>query len=317
VRGGRQRVCHFPTPPKHHNTEPMPRDDAPKGDTLFAHTLSDEDERARKVRGVPEPTLWHRLHFFWAIFWISLTTIPFSLALMTAYHFRPTARTFKRWSSRWARVILGGIGVSLDVEDRSELTPEAPCIFVANHQNLLDIFTTAAAIPYPFGYLAKKELTRVPFLSLALRHSPSLFIDRSSRRASMRSLAGAVQSIREGQSVLFFAEGSRAYAPVMHPFKKGAFYVAAKAGVPLVPVTIRDSYRVMDERHYASRPGTIRLTIGVPIALEDFDSDDTPAVMNAVRERMEAELAGERRRAEGEEAAADPSAGGTAQNGEP
>jgi 1-acyl-sn-glycerol-3-phosphate acyltransferase len=281
----------------------MPRDGAPDGDTLFARTLSEEDERARTVRGVPEPTLLHRLHFAWAICWISLTTIPFSLALMTAYHFRPTAETFKRWAGRWARVILGGIGVALEVEDRSERAPEGePCIFVANHQNLLDIFTTAAAIPYPFGYLAKKELTRVPFLSLALRHSPSLFIDRSNRRASMRSLAGAVQSIREGQSVLFFAEGSRAYAPAMHPFKKGAFHVAVKAGVPLVPVTIRDSYRVMDERHYASRPGTIRLCIGAPIALgEDGDSGDAPDAMAAVRERMEAELAEERWRAGVEE----------------
>ena len=291
--------------------------DASRGDTIFARTLSDEDERARRVRGVPEPTLLHRLHFAWSVVWLSLVTIPFSLVQMISHRLSPTAENFKRWSGRWARTILAGMGVRLVVDDRAGrggLTTEEPCIFVVNHQNLLDIFTTAAAIPYPFGYLAKKELTRVPFLSLALRHSPSLFIDRSSRRASMRSLVSAASSIREGQSVLFFAEGSRSYSPVLYPFKKGAFYVAVKAGVPLVPVTIRDSYRVMDERRYASRPGTLHFTIGAPIALpEEAGAADVPAVMEAVRERMDAELADERRRAGVEEEAPR----GTAQREEP
>ena len=287
--------------------------DSPRGDTLFAHTLAEGDERARRVHGVPEPTLLHRLHFGWSLFWISLVTIPFSLVQMATHRRWPTPANFKRWSGRWARTILAGLGMRTEVEDRSGLSAEESCIFVVNHQNLLDILIAAAAIPYPFGFLAKKELTRVPFLSLALRHSPSLFIDRSSGRASMRSLVDAVKRIREGHSVLFFAEGARSYSPVVYPFKKGAFYVAVKAGVPLVPVTIRDSYRVMDERQYASRPGTLHLTIGAPIALEDTGTGDTPAVMAAVRERMEAELTEERRRA----CVSDPGTGGTARTGEP
>jgi 1-acyl-sn-glycerol-3-phosphate acyltransferase len=290
-------------------------DASERGDTIFARTLSDEDERARRVEGVPEPSLGTRLHFAWAVVWLSLVTIPFSIVQMVTHRFWPTAENFKRWSSRWARVILGGMGIGLDVDDRAGLAPEEACVFVVNHQNLLDIFTTAAAIPYPFAYLAKEELTRVPFLSLALRHSPSLFIDRSSRRASVRCLAEAVGRLREGQSVLVFAEGSRSYSPVVYPFKRGAFRVAVKAGVPVVPVTIRDSYRVMDERRYASRPGTLSLVIGEPISPKE--DGDAPAVMAAAREQMEGALAAERRQCGVEEAGEELARRGTGQSDEP
>ncbi|PSQ98726.1 MAG: 1-acyl-sn-glycerol-3-phosphate acyltransferase [Bacteroidetes bacterium QS_9_68_14] len=286
-----------------------------RGDTIFARTLSDEDERARRVEGVPEPTLWTRLHFAWAVAWFSLATIPFSLVQMVTHRLWPTAANFKRWSGRWARVILGGMGIELDVDDRAGLAADEACVFVVNHQNLLDIFTTAAAIPYPFAYLAKKELTRVPFLSLALRHSPSLFLDRSSRRAAMRCLAEGAGRLRDGQSVLVFAEGSRSYSPVVYPFKRGAFRVAAKAGVPVVPVTIRDSYRVMDERRYASRPGTLSLVIGEPVATEE--GADAPAAMAAARKQMERALAEERRRCGVEEGGEEIAARGTGPSDEP
>lgn len=290
-------------------------DASERGDTIFARTLSDEDERARRVRGVPGSTFWHRLHFAWAVVWLSLVTIPFSLVQMATHRLWPTAANFKRWSGRWARVILAGMGIGLDVDDRAGLAPDEPCVFVVNHQNLLDIFTTAAAIPYPFAYLAKKELTRVPFLSLALRHSPSLFIDRSSRRAAMRSLAEAVGKLRDGQSVLVFAEGARSYSPVVYPFKQGAFRMAVKAGVPVVPVTIRDSYRVMDERCYASRPGTLSLVIGEPIATEK--GGDAPTVMAAAREQMEGELVEERHQCGVEEAGEELAPRGTGRSDEP
>jgi 1-acyl-sn-glycerol-3-phosphate acyltransferase len=286
-----------------------------RGDTIFARTLSDEDERARRVEGVPEPTLRTRLHFAWAVAWLSLATIPFSLVQMVTHRFWPTTDNFKRWSGHWARVILGGVGIGLDVDDRAGLAADEACVFVVNHQNLLDIFTTAAAIPYPFAYLAKKELARVPFLSLALRHSPSLFLDRSSRRAAMHCLAEAVGRLRDGRSVLVFAEGSRSYSPVVYPFKRGAFRMAAKAGVPVVPVTIRDSYRVMDERRYASRPGTLSLVIGEPVATEE--GADAPAAMAAARKQMERALAEERRRCGVEEGGEEVAARGTGPSDEP
>ena len=272
-----------------------------KGDTLFARTVPKGSARARRVKGVPEPTLGTRLMFGWSLLWISAVTIPFSFIQMATHQRWPTARNFKRWASRWGRTILGGMGLRVQVEQRAALREAQPYIFIANHQNLVDILALAGHLPHAFGFLAKAELARVPFLGMALRNSASVYIDRSSREKALESLKQAGAQIRGGHSVLFFAEGARSYGPAVQPFKKGAFHVALEAGVSVVPVTVLDSYRVMDERSYAARPGTVRMVVGTPIAPEE--AGDVPGLMAAVRRQMETELAAEYRAAAYDEVA--------------
>ena len=280
-----------------------------KGDTLFARTVPEDSARARRVQGVPEPTLGARLLFGWSLVWISAVTIPFSFIQMATHRRWPTARNFKRWASRWGRTILGGMGVRVQVEQRAALPEEQPYVFIANHQNLVDILALAGHLPHSFGFLAKAELARVPFLGMALRNSASVYIDRSSREKALESLKQAGAQIRGGHSVLFFAEGARSYGPAVQPFKKGAFYVAREAGVPVVPVIVRDSYRIMDERSYAARPGTVHLVVGTPIAPED--AGDVSRLMAAVRRQMEAELAAECRAAGSKRAPGETASNGT------
>lgn len=234
---------------------------------------------------------WHRLWFAWFGLVALLVTIPSSLIQMATHYVRPTARNFKRWASLWGRTILRATGLRVQVEEHVPLDPARPYVFVANHQNLLDILALADALPYPFGFVAKAELERVPFLGFAIRHSASVFIDRSDPRRSVASLQRAGERIRAGNSVLIFPEGVRSYAPDLQPLKKGAFAVAVEAGVPLVPVTILNAYRFMDERHYAVRPGRIRIVVGTPIPMEGRHRRDIPEVMAQVQAQMEAELA--------------------------
>lgn len=239
----------------------------------------------------PRRTFWTRLGFAWFVVVALLSTIPSSILQLVSHQFSPTARNFKRCASLWSRTILAGCGIQVRVTDELGLDPERPYVFVSNHQNLVDILVLAAALPYPFGFVAKAELERVPFLGFAVRNSASVYIDRSEPRRAVESLKEAGERIRGGNSVLIFAEGARSYAPRLLPFKRGAFAVAVEAGVPLVPVTIVDAYHVMDERRRTCRPGTVHVIVGEPIAMEGLHRRDIPQVVDQVKARIAADLA--------------------------
>ena len=239
---------------------------------------------------LPQPGLRTRLRFFWALGWTAATAVPLGAGLLVHNAARPAARTFKWWATVWARGILLASGVRLEAEVRAELPADRAFVFVANHQNELDIATCLIGIPHPFGFTAKAALERVPVLGRVLRRTPCVFVDRSSPRRAIESIREAGEQIRSGNSVLVFAEGERTWGPRLLPFLRGAFVLALEAGVPIVPVTVVDNYRVLDERVLAGHAGTVRLVVGEPVPTAGKRRSDLPALMAAVHAEIEREL---------------------------
>lgn len=242
------------------------------------------------VGGGPPPTLGSRLHFLWFSIVAVLWTIPMAITQFVTHRFDPTAKNFKRTARWWGLGILRPSGIKVQVIDKSGLDPAQPYVFVSNHQNLLDILALSAALPYPFGFVAKEELARVPFLGFAIRNSASVFIDRSDLRSAVASLKKAGERIRSGNSVLMFVEGTRSYSGRLQPLKKGAFAVAVEAGVKMVPVTILDAYRRMNEQRRLMQGGTIHIVVGQPIELDGKTRRDIPELMARTREQLQHEL---------------------------
>jgi 1-acyl-sn-glycerol-3-phosphate acyltransferase len=204
--------------------------------------------------------------------------------------FRPGARTLHRWMVPWARLILWGLGVRLRVEHRVTLDPARPVVFVANHQNALDILTAAAGLPLPFGFTPKAALRRMPLVGPVLEYTGSVFVDRSTPHRAARSLVEAGAEVRAGNAVLVFAEGERTWRTALAPFLRGGFLLAVEAGVPLVPVALDGDVGLLDERRWASRPGEARLVVGPPIPTGGRARADVPALMAEVRAWIAREL---------------------------
>jgi 1-acyl-sn-glycerol-3-phosphate acyltransferase len=141
-----------------------------------------------------------------------------------------------------------------------------------------------------FGWVAKAELGRVPFLGWAIKASPSVFVDRSQPRKSVESIHTAAEKIRGGVSVAIFPEGSRSYSGELGPFMRGAFVLAIEAGVPVVPVTIKNAHELFNEKTKLARPGTLHITVGKPIAIDGWTRSDIPRLMEEVRIAMQSEL---------------------------
>ena len=187
--------------------------------------------------------------------------------------------------------MLFGMGIRVRTKVKAPLDPSAAYVFACNHQVAIDIPVAGLAIPCPFGWVAKAELSKTPFLGPAIRASPSVFIDRSHPKKSIESMRVAGERIRNGLSVIIFPEGARSHSASLGPFKRGAFQLAIEAGVPVVPVTILNGWAICNEKTRRCRPGVVHVVVGAPIQVTAGDRKQTDALMASVRTVMENELA--------------------------
>lgn len=231
-----------------------------------------------------------RLFFVWAVVWAALMTVVSAIGSITHQLISRDQDVFRKWSVFWGRSILFGIGIRVRTTQRHLLDRTQAYVFASNHQVALDIPVAGLAIPVPFGWVAKAELARIPFLGWAIRASPSVFIDRSNPRRSVESMQQAGQKIRDGLSVVIFPEGSRSHGAELTPFKRGAFMLAVEAGVPIVPLTILNAHDIFNEKTGLARPGVIELVFGEPISLDGMGRKDIPELIDKVRTAMMAEL---------------------------
>lgn len=235
------------------------------------------------------PTLAHRLWFGWDVVCVAVLSLLLSPGVVIQSAFRPTARTFRAWLRPWGRTVLTLARIRLRVVERAPLS-EGPVVFVANHQNAVDIPATVAGLPRPFLFVARHELRSWPIVGWVLEKSACIFIARDNPREALASLKRAGERIRSGESVLLFPEGGRSYSHQMAPFMRGPFVLAIEAGVPVVPVTLAGHTGVLDENAHLAQPGRIELVIGEPIATAGLSRGDAARLGDRVRAVIEGEL---------------------------
>jgi len=165
----------------------------------------------------------------------------------------------------WARIVLKVFGVSVSVEGSDHIVPNSAYIYVANHASMFDIPAVLAGIPDDIHIMLKKELTRVPIWGWALAMSPYIVIDRFKGRSASESLQEAAEAIRSGKSVLIFAEGTRTHSGSLLPFKRGAFSVAARSGIPIIPIAINNTFSILQKGSLNITAAPITIRIGSPI----------------------------------------------------
>jgi 1-acyl-sn-glycerol-3-phosphate acyltransferase len=176
-----------------------------------------------------------------------------------------TGRWMHRHACFWAWGGLTVAGVNYQVSGSENVPADGAVIFMSNHQGNFDILTLYQAIPRSFAWLAKEELFKIPIFGHSMIRGGYIPIDRSDGRKALKSLDAAAQLIRGGRCVLIFPEGTRTTDGQLLPFKRGGFILAAKAGVPVVPIAITGSLAINPPRQIRLYPGTISVRFGKPI----------------------------------------------------
>lgn len=222
---------------------------------------------------------WRACNVLQLAYTIAWTAGCITLALLVLLLTLGQRRLPLRMAARlWAPGLLLGAGARLQVEGLDHVDLIEPHVFVANHESIIDICALFRALPVPIRFVIKQELARVPFIGWYARAMGMLFIERGHAREAAQRLHGVVAIVRGGASLCAFPEGTRSRDGTVGPFKGGAFQVALQAGVPVVPIAITGSGKVLPASGFRVRPGTIRVRIGAPIATTGLHAGDRHAL---------------------------------------
>ena len=194
------------------------------------------------------------------------------------------ARWWSGWVTRFA-------GVRVVVDNRANLEPSQPYVFMANHASTVDIWALFLAIPRRVRMIAKKQLARIPLFGWVMWAGRFIFIDRQNAAASRRSIEEAGRRIKGGCSVLIFPEGTRTRDGQLGLFKKGGFHLAMDAGVPIVPVALRGTRALMPRGSLRVKSGEVSVIIGAPIPTAGLSIENRHALIERVRDAIAAMLA--------------------------
>ena len=215
-----------------------------------------------------------RLHYWWSLFLAgALLGVLGPPILLVAWIVNKHDLVYP-WARFGAGLWLRFSGVRVEVKGLELLDPKQTYVFVSNHRSYLDTATLFIFTGRRIGLLAKKELLKVPVLGVGMGFVNVMAIDRSNRESAIRTTEAAAGRIRSGISFGVFVEGTRAKPGELLPFKKGAFYMARQAGVPVVPVAIKHSDELMGKGTGEAKSGTIEMVLLEPVPTNDVTTDD-------------------------------------------
>lgn len=174
-------------------------------------------------------------------------------------------------------------GVRLNTQGQEHVWSHRPAVFLFNHQSQLDMPILCKLLRGGFTAVAKQELANDPFFGPAFRAAGVAFVDRSGKADPRTALDPAVRKLREGISVVVAPEGTRSVTPALDSFKKGAFHLAMQAGVPIIPIVIRNAGELMWRDAATIRPGVVDIAILPPIDVGGWTTDNLDEHIAKVR----------------------------------
>lgn len=216
---------------------------------------------------------------------IIFATVALSTVVVLAVTPRLSVR--RRFVRRAAASVFCLTGTRLVVRGLSHI-PAQPCIIVANHASYLDGPVLTAALPPKFSFVIKREMTRVPLAHFLLRRIGSEFVERNDTHKSAGDARRILQKARAQESLAFFPEGTFTPEPGLRRFHNGAFAAAIRGQVPVVPVVIRGSRRMLPAAQVLPRSG--RIEVIVRPALVPSATTDVASLLEAARRSILAEL---------------------------
>ncbi len=226
-----------------------------------------------------------------AVFVISLFFIlffPICLLLLLLRKFN------RKLASRISQCIVRGAfkasmwpgGMKYTVLGKENVPADTPVLYAANHRGILDAALGYIAVPNLTGFVAKKEIRKVPFLNLWMYNVNCLFLDRSDIKAGLKVILTCIDYIKEGYSIFIAPEGTRSHEKDPLPFKDGSLKPAQKTGCPIIPVAITGTDDLFENHKPWLKKTKVILEFGKPIYLNELDPEIQKHPGAYVREKV-------------------------------
>jgi 1-acyl-sn-glycerol-3-phosphate acyltransferase len=217
-----------------------------------------------------------------------LVTIPVVVICVTASYLGVPIRhgsIYEKVQYFWARSLTLAGGVRTHVHGREHIQQTAACVYVSNHVSWYDVFVLGSVLPR-WSFVAKAELLKIPIFGRGAIAVGTIFVERQSRRAVSQLSSKAADRIREGASVVVFAEGTRGDSYALRRFKKGPFMLGLSAGVPIIPVIVVGTREVMPRGQWLVHAGSVHVHFLPPIPTSGLGVADRDTLISQVWDSM-------------------------------
>lgn len=189
-------------------------------------------------------------------------------------------------SEHWVDMMFAVNGVHLNVVGQENAEAARPAVFLFNHRNGFDPFMATSVVKRDFTAIAKGELRKDPIIGTFGRFMEIAFVDRGNTAASVDALKPIEELAARGLSVIVSPEGTRLDTGGVGPFKKGGFRIAMAAGIPVVPIVIRNAELIGGRKSNSMNPGTVDVAVLPAISVEDWTLDDLTERIEGVRQQF-------------------------------
>lgn len=189
----------------------------------------------------------------------------------------------------WAfRVCLWFSGVKVTVLGEENVPKDAPVLYVANHRSFFDILLTYVRVPRPTGYIAKKEMLKIPLLRTWMKNLHCLFLDRKDLKEGMKTILQAIEKVKSGISICIFPEGTRnKTADSFLPFHEGSFKIAEKADCAIIPIAMNNTSAIFEDHFPKIKKTHVIIEYGAPIYIRDLPKEEKKFVGAFVQKQIE------------------------------
>lgn len=187
------------------------------------------------------------------------------------------------------RFLLKLSGVKVTVRGQERIPRDTAVLYVGNHRSYFDILAGYTTVPGPVGFVAKKEMERIPLLRDWMVNVNCLFLDRHNIKEGLKTILEGIEKVKHGISIWIFPEGTRNENKDMTellPFKEGSLKIAEKSGCPVVPVAITGTADVLENHFPKIRPAHVTIVYGEPFYVKDLAPEDRKHVGAYTRERI-------------------------------
>lgn len=228
------------------------------------------------------------LHTVFGWLWIVTDTMISATLIGIFGESESSERVLRSWARRFVRIA----GARVIVRRDPEIDRDRSYVFVSNHTSNLDAPAILSVLDHPLRFIAKKELSYIPVFGWAARRMGHVFIDRKDSRRSTKAIRERIDRGLRGESLFFFAEGTRSRIDELLPFKKGAAVAALETGLDCVPIAVAGARDVLKPKGLSLfRPGPVAVVFGKPIPLAGHSIERRTDLVAAQREGVEGALA--------------------------
>lgn len=185
---------------------------------------------------------------------------------------------------KWSDVTIKIIGMDIHIEGKENI-PKETCVFMGNHQSLLDIPLLRHAIGREIDLVAKAELVKAPVVGYWITHLKSVALDRNNAREGVKAINKAIENVKEGYTFGIFPEGTRSKDGKLNEFKKGSLKIATKSKVPIVPFALSGTSACYEAKKRFS-PGRVNIIFGEKIETKDLSKEDEKELLNELYDKV-------------------------------